>query len=685
MANETKIVISAATAQAESALRSLGSSVDGVSRKMFDLSSVAGTLGGALTITAFAGFIKSSIDAADELNNLSQKTGASVEALAGLKFAAEQNDTSLQSVADAAKKLSTSLADKPELFAKLGVTAKDSTGAMVQLADIFAAMPDGAQKSALAVKLFGKAGLDMIPMLNNGTAALLAQIEEGKKYNPVTAENARMAAEFNDRLDKLTFQAGGFGMRLANSVIPNLNDTATAMNELAREGHPVLALWRGLAGMTQVPWDLMIPPENLRQAMSSAGRLKELRGNLKDMRSRVGNEALYNDQEELLRNIKITENMITTIERHAADLDRKPAPEKKTPEQLAAEIKAQRELWGKVNAILDDDKPKLKLKQKRAKTFDPEGDFWFAVEEARIKNSQKAREEWLRDQVKAEEDANRALTQSALEAQAIIFDIDPIAKASAEWEKLLALKEQGLLTDEQIGKSYAKTFGEIDKAGTDAFKSLENAVRGWGNQFTDEMTKMVRTGKMDFASLADSIINDLIRIQIQKNVTDKLVGWGTSFLDGLFGGGSSSTGMSGFSAAQLAGPVMASANGNVFSGAGISAYSGSVVDKPTLFPFARGIGLMGEAGPEAILPLTRVNGRLGVQAQGGAPSVTVNIINAPAGTQVQQRQDGNGGLTLDVIVEQIEGGIARNVQRGQGALNGALTQTFGLNRAAGAY
>src|SRR3990167_7655885 len=99
---------------------------------------------------------------ANETKNLTKKTGTSVEALAGLKFAAEQNDTSLQSVADAAKKLSTSLADKPELFAKLGVTAKDSTGAMVQLPHIFPAIPDGAEKSALAVKLFGKAGLDMI-------------------------------------------------------------------------------------------------------------------------------------------------------------------------------------------------------------------------------------------------------------------------------------------------------------------------------------------------------------------------------------------------------------------------------------------------------------------------------------------------------------------------------------------
>lgn len=138
--------------------------------------------------------------------------------------------------------------------------------------------------------------------------------------------------------------------------------------------------------------------------------------------------------------------------------------------------------------------------------------------------------------INQEAQATKDHAKAVEEANKIIFDIDPIAKASHEWEKLVALKEQGLLTDEQMGKAYAKTFEKIDKAGNDAFASLENAVRGWGTQFTDEMVKMARTGKINFSSLADSIINDLLRIQIQKNVTDNLVKAGTGFLDNIFGG-----------------------------------------------------------------------------------------------------------------------------------------------------
>ena len=215
MANETKIIITAATAQAEGALRGLGNSVAGLGGKFAAITGI----GGALSITAFAGFIKSSIDAADNLNDLAQKTGTSVEALAGLKFAADQNGTSLEAVANASKKLSTTLVDKPELFAKLGITAKDSTGALIQMADLFADMPDGVEKTALAVKLMGRSGEEMIPFLNQGSAALRGMVEEGQRLNPITAEMAAQADQFNDNLAALKTQASGLGITLTGDLL----------------------------------------------------------------------------------------------------------------------------------------------------------------------------------------------------------------------------------------------------------------------------------------------------------------------------------------------------------------------------------------------------------------------------------------------------------------------------------
>jgi len=72
-------------------------------------------------------------------------------------------------------------------------------------------------------------------------------------------------------------------------------------------------------------------------------------------------------------------------------------------------------------------------------------------------------------------------------------------------------------------------------------------------------------------------------------------------------------------------PVMA--NGGVFPG-GISGFSNGIVNRPTRFNFAQGAGLMGEAGAEAIMPLTRTSdGDLGVKTEGGGGGTTI-IINA---------------------------------------------------------
>lgn len=85
----------------------------------------------------------------------------------------------------------------------------------------------------------------------------------------------------------------------------------------------------------------------------------------------------------------------------------------------------------------------------------------------------------------------------------------------------------------------------------------------------------------------------------------------------------------------LFGNILGSANGNVFSAGKVKPFAnGGVVNSPTLFPMRNGTGLMGEAGPEAILPLTRgADGRLGVKSGGGGNqvSVTMNITTPDVG------------------------------------------------------
>jgi predicted nucleic acid-binding Zn-ribbon protein len=100
------------------------------------------------------------------------------------------------------------------------------------------------------------------------------------------------------------------------------------------------------------------------------------------------------------------------------------------------------------------------------------------------------------------------------------------------------------------------------------------------------------------------------------------------------------------------------AHGNIFGETGIQAFArggsftNQIVSGPTLFKFARGTGLMGEAGPEAVMPLRRMaNGDLGVRSEGGGANVTVNIINN-SGAEVKQEEyeDGDGNKQYDIYI-----------------------------------
>ena len=113
------------------------------------------------------------------------------------------------------------------------------------------------------------------------------------------------------------------------------------------------------------------------------------------------------------------------------------------------------------------------------------------------------------------------------------------------------------------------------------------------------------------------------------------------------------------------------ANGDAFIGGNVVPFaSGGVIDNPTIFPMANGIGLMGEDGPEAIMPLKRgSDGKLGVESSGGGATV-VNINNYSGATATASRSaDSNGNVSIDVMIEEKvnaalqSGGLDRNMRK----------------------
>ncbi|EJE5641069.1 phage tail tape measure protein [Salmonella enterica] len=166
--------------------------------------------------------------------------------------------------------------------------------------------------------------------------------------------------------------------------------------------------------------------------------------------------------------------------------------------------------------------------------------------------------------------------------------------------------------------------------GSNVAGMTENVFTNAFNGMADGIANFALTGKMDFRSFTVSILADLAKMEA-RIAASKLLG---SVL-GMFGFGASaggSTPSGAYSAAAMS--VIPNADGGVYRSAGLSQYSGSIVNRPTFFAFARGAAVMGEAGPEAILPLRRgADGKLGVVAAAGAGGMIMfapqyhNVIN----------------------------------------------------------
>lgn len=157
--------------------------------------------------------------------------------------------------------------------------------------------------------------------------------------------------------------------------------------------------------------------------------------------------------------------------------------------------------------------------------------------------------------------------------------------------------------------------GTAEQMFTVAFNSAGNAL-----------ATFCTTGKLNFKSFTSSLLSDLAKIMAQMAMMQAVKGIGSAF-----GWGSAA-----------AASVTPNADGGVYQSADLSRYSGSVVNRPTFFAFAKGAGVMGEAGPEAILPLRRgADGKLGVVADIGgsgmvmfAPQYNIEINNDGTNGQI---------------------------------------------------
>lgn len=257
-----------------------------------------------------------------------------------------------------------------------------------------------------------------------------------------------------------------------------------------------------------------------------------------------------------------------------------------------------------------------------------------------------------------------------------------------DFERVKRGFEQGTVSATEFNAALVKSSGQfstdgslfqginqyIESSGTLA-SNIADSIEKTFNRLEDSFIDFINTGKFNFRQFTLAILQDLQRIIIRQTIIRGLASGIGSFLGGGAptgsGGGQIGSGSDGSG-------LFAAANGAAFGSSGVQFFaSGGVVSSPTLFGFGNNrTGVMGEAGPEAILPLRRgSNGDLGVQA---TPSnVNINIVNNTPDSEVSQTEsvDSFGNKNIEILINStVNQGLA------QGQFDRSFKQNFGISR-----
>jgi len=237
--------------------RDLGKAAHEADRRMKsigDAAEKAGRLMGAALLAGagtMAVLVKQAINGADSMSKLSQGAGLATAAFSEYAYGARLSGVSTEQFSTSITRLNRNISDAAAgtgearmAFAALGIELKNTDGSlknadatMNEVADKFAAMEDGAGKSALAVMLFGRAGAAMIPMLNQGSEGMARMRDEARQLGlTIDTETGRAAEQFNDNLTRLNAAKQGVANTIMRALLPQMNAFTDALVEGAKDG-----------------------------------------------------------------------------------------------------------------------------------------------------------------------------------------------------------------------------------------------------------------------------------------------------------------------------------------------------------------------------------------------------------------------------------------------------------------
>lgn len=572
MAAKFGLLIDAKT-KGENNIKRLGNSMQGVEGKAKNLGMAVRGVGaafkGLFAIAAVGGIValgRSAINTADAFGKLSTRTGIAADKLlayvnAGKLADVSQSDleTGLRTLARTQVEASEGVATYADAYAKLGVTVKNQDGTLKDsdqllsdIADRFQELPNGPEKAAVAMDIFGRSGQKMITLLNGGSEAL-----DEFGYN-LSDSFARNSEEFNDNLTKVGIELDRLKMQILDDLLPaliDLSETFIDITKSIRDAADAFAKFFGIGDEAMIAKNTVL----INALNKNIARTKRLLAEQREEAAAGG--PLFG----------IRTGQIEQTERLLAEFERK-----------------RQKLRDEINAATDPVtvEPTTERPRSRFLSLDPDPD----------PDSEKSKIKYLPE-------------MSGEDFAAMI-------------EEELRLQEEIESVLEGQGAVMAMKLNQQDEMNSKAaqlkqrFEDIKTTIKeGLVNGLTDAIVQ----GK-SLASVMSSLLKQAASLFINFGLRS----------------------------------ILPFAKGGVLQNGQVTPFAyGGVVNKPTLFPMANGMGLMGEAGPEGILPLRRGrSGRLGVEASGsGATTVNVSVDASGSSVQGDSAQASQLGKAIGVAVQ----------------------------------
>lgn len=529
--------------------------------------------------------IRQQIEAGAQAADLAKRLGTTTEFLTRMKFAAEQSGTSMEAVATAVRNVQKNAADGAKEFEQLGIDVEalrkmSPEQQFLTMADALNNVANVSDRTQLALKLMGRGGLEMIPVMEGGAAAVRELMQEADRLGvTLDQQAAESMARADDSMDRISASAGGLARRLSEVLAPAITWTFDQLTFGLEKTIPLVERLDSM-DLGHITFELQEAHERFAEATRQAEHF-----------SKVGLGGGLLGQDAVDRANKAFEEILALEKRKAELMEQLRKPVLPTGLGAGGGI----DISGFTMPLVEIEGAAKKATVAVQSLGDAYGEVFSILRETETPQEK----HW-----RLQNDITNAYLDGAIGQESY-------ARAMAATDEQLqeALASMNALATQ--GPDAMNALSDSVELNKSQFEDLKYTVEGWSREFADSLIE----GELNFSNFVSSVLKQLARISIARATDPLFKAFGDLLgagLSGLFGGGG--------------GNLLAAAGGTA-----VSAQTGGVTQFfATPFGGARASGgpvsagrayLVGERGPELFLP--NRNGT--IQPNGGNVTVPVNI------------------------------------------------------------